>query len=782
MEIKTDNRKIDNSNAVYNNVDKVVNGDEKTFIFAQTIYQINSEQSYETITNQVNYNEFFKNYINKFDELDNYAYNSVFPYFKDKKYEFTSIPLVLGKKMIDWVFGLCEFPNKELFNFYSIIKSEFDFGDDSTICKRWDANFAYFNHNLNLASKKYDELFDFAIKTNDFPVWYLDDICIDGRNILHQYENTINKYTFDNRYQQRLDKNKHKLSYPDIDRIRSEIFNDLSKTIFDNKTKSKHTVIYGIGLENCFKQIQQLLYLTVFYGSITHMRLIRELISNIMYMYAETFEDEDFYKLTLKMLFLSGEFKKYRNLYNKIKLKYCFVNSEEFINSLIAVRKSLFKFELDKNNIFLYDIYGRYINDLLFDELTADIYSIIDIDKEYQINIISDAFKAIGNNILRNKKISELLDLLAIYFKKEYSRFYIDFGKIVNEIRVEELSESDFNSFQFIIDSLIKNKEHINFDFSDCIIKIKQRKPKIKKYDKLFNNNDSTENILYNVEIRDNELEAIKSIVNIYRQRHEEREKNPGVFVGYWNDYNIGTSIFSSERYKNENKNFILNKYLPLAKEIITSKNEILYEKIRHIRLLAHLLMVEKDEKIINDIYLMIHSSIEIPNPHKSFDFENIHHKDKTDLIVNVMMCDVILNKIDYDEVLNRYIEMAINNYDNIEEILNCVEIINEYLKPKTKSIIEKQYILFNICYKIDDIDIRNKTVILSDIFIGVNKYQDQILNILKQRIENITFEECKGYLNLIRKQENRNLFNDIISTLKNNRNYYIKYISNKYL
>lgn len=782
MEIKTDNRKIDNSNAVYNNVDKVVNGDEKTFIFAQTIYQINSEQSYETITNQVNYNEFFKNYINKFDELDNYAYNSVFPYFKDKKYEFTSIPLVLGKKMIDWVFGLCEFPNKELFNFYSIIKSEFDFGDDSTICKRWDANFAYFNHNLNLASKKYDELFDFAIKTNDFPVWYLDDICIDGRNILHQYENTINKYTFDNRYQQRLDKNKHKLSYPDIDRIRSEIFNDLSKTIFDNKTKSKHTVIYGIGLENCFKQIQQLLYLTVFYGSITHMRLIRELISNIMYMYAETFEDEDFYKLTLKMLFLSGEFKKYRNLYNKIKLKYCFVNSEEFINSLIEVRKSFFKFELDKNNIFLYDIYGRYINDLLFDELTADIYSIIDIDKEYQINIISDAFKAIGNNILRNKKISELLDLLAIYFKKEYSRFYIDFGKIVNEIRVEELSESDFNSFQFIIDSLIKNKEHINFDFSDCIIKIKQRKPKIKKYDKLFNNNDSTENILYNVEIRDNELEAIKSIVNIYRQRHEEREKNLGVFVGYWNDYNIGTSIFSSERYKDENKNFILNKYLPLAKEIITSKNEILYEKIRHIRLLAHLLMVEEDEKIINDIYLMIHSSIEIHNPHKSFDFENIHHKDKTDLIINVMMCDVILNKIEYDEVLNRYIEMAINNYDNIEEILNCVEIINDYLKPKTKSIIEKQYVLFNICYKIDDIDIRNKTVILSDIFIGVDKYQDQILNILKQRIENITFEECKGYLNLIRKQENINLFNDIISALKNNRNYYIKYISNKYL
>ena len=423
-----------------------------------------------------------------------------------------------------------------------------------------------------------------------------------------------------------------------------------------------------------------------------------------------------------------------------------------------------------------------YINDLLFDELTLNIYSIIDINKEHPINIITDAFKAIGNNILRNKKISELLDLITIYLKKEYLRFYTDFGKIVNGIKVEELSESDFGSFQFIIDSLMKKKKHINFDFSDCIIKIKQRKSKIKKYDKLFNNKDSRENILYNVEIRDNELEAIKSIINIYKQRHEEREKNPDVFVGYLDDYNIGTSIFSSENYKGENKNVILNEYMPLAKDIITSKNEILYEKIRHIRSLAHLLMVEKDEKIMNDIYLTIHNSIEIPTPHKSFYFENTNYKDQTDLIVNVMMCDIILNKKEYDNVLNQYIEMAINNYDNIEEILNCIEIINEYLKPKTKSIIEKQYVLFNICYKIDDIDIRNKTVILSDIFIGVDKYQDQILNILKQRIENITFEECKGYLNLIRKQENRNLFNDIISALKNNRNYYIKYISNKYL
>lgn len=781
MGIEIDNRKINNSNATYQNIEKVINGDE-TNIYNTTVFQINMNESYELLTNKVNYNEFYKKYLNKFDELDNYAYHLTFPYFNDKKYEFTSKPLILGKKIVDWIFGLSNFPDKELIDFYDNLKLEFDLSDDSTICRRWKANFAYFSGDLKKASTEYSELFDYAVNLNDFPEWYLDDICIDGRNILCQYENTINKFTFDNKYQRKINGNKHKLSYPDVDRIKSEIFDSLSKTIFNNKTKSKYTVIYGIGLENCFKQIQQLLYLTIFYGSITHMRLIRELISNIMYMYAETFEDEDFYKLTLQMLYLSGEFKKYRNLYNKIKLKYDFVNSDEFINYLIEAQKSLFKFELDQNNIFIYDIYGRYINDSLFDELTNNIYSIIDINKEYQLNIISDAFKSLGNNIIRNKKANKLLDILKSYFEKEYSRFYIDFGKIVNEIRVDELSENDFNRYQFIIDSLIKNKQHINFDFSDCIISIKKRNPKIKKYDKLFNNKDSTENILYNIEIENDELEAIKSIVNIYKQRHEEREKNPIVFKGYWQDYNIGTSIFGQEKYKGKTKYFIKNEYIPLAKQIILSPNEVLYEKIRHIRLLAHLLMVENEEKIVNDIYSILHDSIEIPNPHKSFDYENIHYKDKNDLIINIMMCDVILNKMEYGEALNRYIEIAINNPNNIEEILNCVAIINDFLKIKAKDILEKQYILFNMCYKIDDVDIRNKTVILSDIFIGFDKYQDRIFNILRQRIKNITIEECKGYFNLIKKQENKSLFNDIINDLKNNRNYYIKYISNKYL
>ena len=72
MGIEIDNRKINNSNATYQNIEKVINGDE-TNIYNTTVFQINKNESYELLTNKVNYNDFYKKYLNKFDELDNYA-------------------------------------------------------------------------------------------------------------------------------------------------------------------------------------------------------------------------------------------------------------------------------------------------------------------------------------------------------------------------------------------------------------------------------------------------------------------------------------------------------------------------------------------------------------------------------------------------------------------------------------------------------------------------------------------------------------------------------------
>ncbi len=777
METRDNIHEMKNQFAKFENNGDVINGN-CTKVFNN--YYLDNKEVYEILTEKDNYSDFYKRYILKFEELNDYVFSLFYPKFIKKSFEFTSKPLVMGKKIINWIYGLDEFPNEEIKEFYKDLKTDFDFNDDMVIVKRWNANSDYFNNNIEQASENYNKLYDELITNKNIPNWYLDDVCIDGRNLLAQYENMQNRYSLENKFQQRLDRNKHKLSYPDVDRIKAEIFESVSKHIFNNKNKSKYTTIYGIGLEECFSKIQNLIFLTIFYGSITHLKLVRQLISNIMYMYADTFEDEEFYNVTLRMLFLSGEFKKYRNLYNKIKVNYSFIISNDFIQSIVESRKALFKFEYDRNNIFLFDIYGRYINDDLFGQLEANMFDIVRINEDYQINIINDAFKSIACNIKRLNNISILLEIMKDYFDKSYSRFYIEFGRILNEIDVEELTQSEFQNYQNIIDSLIKEKQHINYDISNCIIAIKKRDSKINKYDTLITEAGTNENIVYQVELENNELEAIKSIVKIYRKRHEERENHSGCFHEYTVDYNIGTGIFTDEAYKNENRSFILNEYLPLAKSIILSENEDIYEKNRHIKLLAHLLMIEKDRKVTDDIVYTMHKAREI----KSVNMRHIgisKLRNELDLNINIMMCDVIAKNISYNEALCNWLEIAIKHQENIEEILDCILKLNIFLENKDEKIIEKLYILFHICYQINDIDIRNDSVIMSKIFIKT-KYQENIIKILEERLENICFEECRGYIQLIMNAKEKDTYNTLIFKLKNNSNYYVKYMVDKYL
>ncbi|MDR0979016.1 MAG: hypothetical protein LBL91_03670 [Lachnospiraceae bacterium] len=773
--------KMNNKNTNFNNNGDVFDGDKKeTNIYTINLRVTNNKETYEILTEKENYSEFYKNYISKFEELDGYAFSLFYPQLDKKNFIFQGKTLSFGKKIIDWVYGLDKFPEKEIQDFYSNLKAEFGFNNETVIVKRWSANIPYFKSDLRLAYENYNNLFDEMDNDKTIPLWYKDDITIDGRNIMIQYDNTLNRHTINNKFQEKLNQNPHKLAYPDIDRIRSELFRNVSKHVFDNKNKSKYTTIYGVGLEECFAQIQNLIFLTIFYGSITHLRLVRELISDVMYMYADTFEDEEFYTLTMKMLLLSGEFKKYRNLYDKIKLQYNCINSNDFVQALFNSRHSLFEFEHDKATVFLYDIYGRDIDDALYNNIEDKMLNIIQINDNYQISLITNTYRAIANNIIRFNNIKRLLDIMKQYCEQSYSIFYIEFSKVLLQINVEELSEEDFECFQIIIDYLIENKQHIDYGLSHCIINIKKRNPKTKKYDSLIEKEGSNENIIYQIEMEKNQLVAIKEIVNIYKSRHQECEKHPGVYSDYSTNYTIGTKIFSTKFYKNELKDFILNDYLSLAKSIILSPNENIYEKIRHIKLLAHLLIVDKD--VSDEVIATIHKSKNIKHS-DIFGFGEINSRDEIDLDINIMMCDVLASTIKPNELFTDYLEIATNNENNIQEILDCIHILNDYSKIKNKNVIDKLFLLFNICYRINDIDRRNDAVIMSKLFMGT-EYQEKVLNKLKKRAKNIISGEVKGYINLIRNTPKRNkiYYQDIINILNNSTNFYIRYMCNKYL
>ena len=781
------NSKMVNKNVRIENGD-IVNGDK---IETTTIYNevyLTAEDSSRLIQELIGkpkedkeeYMDLYKRYIGKFKELENYIISLIYPKFVKKKYDFSSDTLIFGKKLIDWIFGLSKYPSKEIEFLYKEIQEEFEINDESILGKRWKANKMYFEGKLEEAKDKYIELKDEINSNVIIPYWLKDDILIDGRNILSKYDNSMDQYTYPNPFQQEIDKNKHKLSYPDVDRIKADIFEKVANHIFDNKNKSKNTTIYGIGLETILNDIQSLAYITVFYGSITHLKLVRTLIAEVMYMYAETFEDEDFYKLTLKMLFLAGERKKYKNLYNKLKLNFSFVNSRIFVEELLFCLNSAINFEKQGHEIFIYELYGRNLDDDKYIEFEKNMLDAIEIKENYNMHYINDIFKSIPSNLSRFDNIKRLLNIIMDYLEKNYSRFFYEFGKILNNIDITRLSEENFKLYKSIIDKILTLKDKNIINVSYAILNIKKYKPEIKDYDKILLKKKTFENVIYNLEENRNVTDPLKYIIEIYKNRYNERESNPSVLVGYGTEYNLERNFFTEEIYAEKTRDIIISEYIPLAKSILVSENQFIKDKVKCIRTLSYILLVEQNEKIREDIISSINNS-EFTEYEK--DFTESKEKTKEDLKNNILMANYIGEKIDSNELLSKYLKHILKDSSQIEEILNCIKIARFKLDADKNFDSKLFYYIFLQAYKENDIDIRNKLIEMSDVFRNTD-CEEEILEILLDNTEDLSYEECIGYIRLLRKvpKEERYKYKEVTENLKNNANYNVRVMVEKYI
>ena len=189
--------------------------------------------------------------------------------------------------------------------------------------------------------------------------------------------------------------------------------------------------------------------------------------------------------------------------------------------------------------------------------------------------------------------------------------------------------------------------------------------------------------------------------------------------------------------------------------------------------------MIEKDSEIVDEVIKDIHT-VEFTKFNDVSTFGGVKDRDIYDLKINIIMCDVICNKIKYSDGLIKYLEIAINRNENLEEIVNCILILNDYC-ILNKDDIQNLYLLFKICYNVNDIDVRNKIVEISNCFIETF-YQEEVLEILNERSKYLSEDECIGYIKLITSVNDKTIFDASIENLKNNRNFYIKYMVDKYL
>lgn len=756
-----------NNNIIQNNGEINIVDGGITNVYNQNIISLNYEDINKIIKLDMNYSEFYNKYIEKFYELEDYAYNLIFGNHDIYQKEFEDNSLNFGKKLIDWLLCKSEFPYNELENFYKEIELEFKLEDKNILFDRWKANLLYFKGNIELAERSYSRIVECIKEKKQIPEWFINDICIDGRNIYCEYYKVFPDKNLE--YQKILNESKQ-IYNPLIDRIKLNIFNAANNDFFKFKNKGENTIILGSELKDCLNMIQELLYFTILNGSITNIKIIRELIANIMYLYSENDDSEIFLGMTLKMLFIGGKIDEYKNLYNRKILQYGFINSDKFIKELIESMKSLFGFEIYKREIFLYTIYGNYLKSDIFNSITEKIYKRFELDNNEKVLNLFDESKAICNNIKRIEENFKLIDIFINQLNKGNNGQIIYIIDILGKIKLKQLNEENIEKYKQIID-IILDKVGVEYNnIYDCIYNIINEFPDMTKHyeDKVG------EQLIYK-----NDEEIIKANINKLKGRYNKQKTAAEIIFA--DDMLRYSNSIKNCNYKNDNIRVLLERdYIPLAKQVLKSKEQPLYDKIMYIKTLMMVVLkynLNELKKELIDIIENIENTTSM-----EYSIFLVNAPGKEELIANVIMCKFLFGNLSYEETLTEYIKMIIKSKRVINEVLDCILVIIEHKKGEMdNSILEKYYIIFLLCYKEEYISTRNKVIRFSKIFIGHNKYEEAVFNSnIFARLDNIKEEELGGYYYLIKEAENSEIIKNISSKLKNSRNYKIKYIINE--
>ena len=763
--------KVFKSNKIDGTNGKMINGDNTETITYNT-YNI----FYPEVTTKNEYSEFYYKYVNKFEELEGYLFSNLFWNYQKEKYNFKSVSLQVGKAIIDWAIGKKDFPIQLLEQFQNELKSEFDINEDEIIKKRWVAMLEYFRGNIESSITIYQELLIKIKSGEQIESYFKDDILIDGRNINAQYDNENNRYKLNDEFQEEINKNRHILANPIYDRIKTNIYEAAHKNSFGYKHKSKHTIIYSNRLESICNDIQKLIYVTIFYGSITHLKLSRELLSDILYLYADALGDEDLYLSSLRMLLLSNNTKKFEQLFNSLKCKMPKIYSNEFINSLLNQRNTVIKFYIDNYNCFLYKLFGKYLLDEEYLELENMMLSEIEINDKININNIYNILKALKTNVSRIANKEKLFQIFLSYFENEYSRIYIEISEIINIIEIELLDKNEKELFEKILDKLAAKRKEYSLNIIDAMVNYKKI-TKSNKYDEIIYEN--AHNIIVNNIIEEkNNYDTVKKIIDIMEERENEREKNPGLFTGYANEYTIGRNSFSKENYTRNLEELILTRYIPLARRILNSKNQTIYEKIRHIKMLSNLLIENNTEKYRN-IILGIVDKINFESVYD----DEFRNRTIEDLNNNKKMLEFLLGIISQEKMINTFCEAIFNNEDNILEVLKCFNCINEKIELKDTNLENQLYFTFLYAYNKDyDIDVKCKSYSILKILLK-SKYKINMIELINNNANVCTFEEAREIIKVLLYEKIENQYiKEIKEKLLKNNNYNIRRITNRYL
>lgn len=703
-----------------------------------------------------------KEVTDQFKEIDTCLIKRIL--YGEKKYKSKTSINANMIEIFEWVIGNRSFPLEEIKNLYKNSDDSLLDGNLDIIKIKRKAFIDYFDDEIEKSQKKYNILYR---KLNDIKEkWIRDDILIDGRNILYKIEFLQNKRILKNKFENKIRQNGYNIQYPYIDRLEKELLNNSIDRTNNYKYKRNGTQIFGVGLEYIFLDIQKIIYISILYGSITQILCLRKTIGMVLLLYADSLKYEELYKIALKFYVLSGEYEEFKKIVDKVSLRYRSLESDVYLKEILKLRPSILKYNIEYFDIFIFDYYGRLLNETQYEKYENRILKILNGNKNMLIN---SSIKAIPSNISRFKSLGKLFTIFDN--KLESLGYRREIQTVLNYVSYKDLSADNKLIIKEIIKKIIESKDYLII--TGLLIEIKKEEG-VKDYDEILLKEDSDDNLLFKINETDEyKPEYLDLIINEITKRHKKTIETK-VITGYSTTYNIVSGFFESEKEKLKVKKIIEEKIFPLINMSISSSSIEIIEKLKLLRTLLYIHFFNSNyDSTIKEIL----NSMSLDGEDTAFST----HYSSDYLILYVELFKCIFNEITLDELLNYYLLEIIEKAYLFSEIRLIVEYIFSKLKFSTSNL-NIICIIIHLMLNSTEED-RVNAIKLSKVLYK-SKYFDSIYEELITISKDSRYNEMKAVVILIKElNDNSNIqIKELINNIIYNNNYNIRYIGTKYL
>ena len=372
------------------------------------------------------------------------------------------------------------------------------------------------------------------VKDNIVPEWLKNDIAIDIRNI----EITTNGF-LNSEGQEVLDNSKEYVHFPTIDRLANNIQTSIISFYTDLFQESPYASTTRT-LEYIFNDITSYYCTALFYGSITHINIVKKVLQKLLFVLSLKQEDVQVYNKLLFFTVITNDEKQIENI---LRIKNPILLNFLDTKSLVGLVDNL-PLEKERNisKLIILKHFGYILSDNEFMQqsqwffrFTKDCIAGTINGFEYQESIVS-TMKSICNRVPNKMLFSLIEDIL---YNEDKAGYFI--CKIIGCLTIKDLTNEQQNQLKIFFISLITKGETYKdiSNFQDAVL-IFCKNTTIEINDLIKIIEEKTQNLyhLLKFEIYDKDkkssLNNIKKYISNIVLRIESQKK--GSYIGYSNN------------------------------------------------------------------------------------------------------------------------------------------------------------------------------------------------------------------------------------------------------